>query len=80
MWLVDPETREPLPAFVAVVLPLWSIGRDHTWPGIHSAVWPGYEESTPDSLGVEYVRKCRRECCTALSTASQTPPDDLPRT
>jgi hypothetical protein len=68
MWLADPVTKEPLPAFVAADRTIRRLGGKLEWLGAHSAYYPGWEESTVDDMGFQYIRRCRRECCAASVT------------
>ena len=60
-WMVDPVTREPLAAFEAHERELRAVCGNAEWPGEHEE--PGWERSTVDDCGFQYVRRCRRPCC-----------------
>lgn len=62
-WLVDPDTREPLPAFEAYDRRIRRLGGPVEWPGEHVPGQPGWELSTVDEIGFQYARQCRRPCC-----------------
>lgn len=63
MWLADPVTKEPLPAFEAHDRKLRRIGGDLRWEGEHDPNAPGWERSTVNDIGFQYIRRCRRPCC-----------------
>ena len=63
MWLADPVTREPLPAFVAHERRLAPLLGPIVWLDEHAPNHPGWQVSEPDALGFERIRRCRRPCC-----------------
>lgn len=62
MWIVDPDTRLPLPAFEASDHRLRRLGGPIEWLGEHDELAPAWERSTIDDIGFQYVRLCRRPC------------------
>lgn len=62
MWLVDPSTHEPLPAFEAAEYTVRRICGEQVWLGEHDELAPTWERSEPDECGFVYVRPCRRPC------------------
>jgi hypothetical protein len=61
-WLVDPETREMLPAFEAADVRLRRVCGEHEWLGAHVDISPDWEQSTVDECGFQYIRRCQRPC------------------
>lgn len=62
--LADPETREPLPAFVAKPNPIRPLFGPMVWREGHSGYYPHWQEGGNDAF--DYVRKCPSECCDAF--------------
>ena len=61
-WLLDPTTREPLPAFGAEDQRLHRVGGEVFWLGEHDSNEPDWELSTVSEIGMQYARKCQRPC------------------
>lgn len=62
IWLADPATREPLPAFEAADHRIRRLCGELVWLGEHDQLAPSWEVSEPDDCGFVYARPCRRPC------------------